>query len=210
MEGALRKTQVIGQGTAPTTFYFEVASRRFEVYRPYFESVPEMSYVRLYYLPRSHLAINIEEVPAPPIPQGAMSTPGALFGSLRTALLSHNNADRDAALARFAALGQQIQAAASAAPPPASERDPRPLAEAIIGAWSMGPISVTFDAAGIVSMTTLTGHKQSGHWSVTADGHLQADLEGKAEVGEAWVAGDKLTLSFPDEMTVTLNRTSGA
>jgi hypothetical protein len=95
-------------------------------------------------------------------------------------------------------------------PPPApDQRDQRPLAQAIVGTWAAGPFRVTFEPDGTVH-ALLGGREQRGHWSVDGSGRLHADALGhRDEAGDAWVAGDALTISA-DGQGITLHRVTGA
>jgi hypothetical protein len=55
-----------------------------------------------------------------------------------------------------------------ATPPAAADRDPRPLAQAILGKWQMGPMSMTFMPDGTMVATFMGGQQRQGHWSVGA------------------------------------------
>jgi hypothetical protein len=92
-------------------------------------------------------------------------------------------------------------------PPPRESRDQRPLAEAIQGTWSNGPVTVVFSGSGTFTVTILGANAQSGHWSVDGDGKLVADLGGHRGETDAWIVGDQLTVSLGDR-AFTLNRTS--
>ena len=49
--------------------------------------------------------------------------------------------------------------------------------------------------------------QRSGHWSVNSDGKLVADIAGRDQATDAWVANDQLTVSLGGE-AITLSRTS--
>jgi hypothetical protein len=80
-------------------------------------------------------------------------------------------------------------------PPPDSARDPRPLAEAIVGRWTSGVITLTFNADGTATAGGAMGPGRSGHWSVDGQGHLVADVMGQRDSGDAWIVGDQLTIT---------------
>jgi hypothetical protein len=96
----------------------------------------------------------------------------------------------------------------AAVPPPSDQRDPRPLAVAIVGSWTNTFMSIAFAPDGTVTQTMPNGRQRSGHWSVDAQGHLHADALGHDEAGDAWVAGDTLTVSAQG-MALTFTRQNG-
>ena len=79
--------------------------------------------------------------------------------------------------------------------PAADQRDPRPLAEAILGTWQTGPISMSFLPDGAMVMSLPGGRQQRGLWSIGPDGRLHLTAEGRERATDAWVAGGMLTMS---------------
>jgi hypothetical protein len=102
-------------------------------------------------------------------------------------------------MADMAALRTSLDTGTGAATPPPGTRDPRPLAEAIVGAWRAGPISVTFAADGTMTTDLPGGHGQPGRWTVDAAGELHAQFAGRDMAGEAWVSGTTLTIKADGE-----------
>jgi hypothetical protein len=92
-----------------------------------------------------------------------------------------------------------------ASPPPGAERDPRPLAEAIVGQWRAGPMSLSFAADGTVAVVLPSGQERRGRWRVDAAGRLHADVTGSEQAGDARVVGDALTVLL-DGTAVTFRR----
>lgn len=177
--------------------YFDVAGRRIEVGRAAYDAAPDAGFVRVYYLPRRKLLVNMERLPDQPLPPGFTGSPREVVQTLAAAMHSHDEAATAEARAHLAAMAEAMQShmAGSATPPPASARDPRPLAEAIVGTWSGGPISLTFAADGTVTSTLPGRGQRSGRWSVDPSGKLESDVLGHTEAADAWVAGDQLTIS---------------
>jgi hypothetical protein len=120
-----------------------------------------------------------------------------MLGTLATAVLSPNRERQNEERAELAAMGSAIESRMSAAatPPPAGMRDPRPLAEAILGTWRGALASVTFVPDGTVVATLPGGRQERGRWSVGSDGKLRSNATGTDQAAEAWVAGDTLTIS---------------
>jgi hypothetical protein len=70
VDGALRKRAVhlsAAQGASPRPeYYFDVAGLTSQVmWESAFEAAPRAGYVRVFYLPRSHKAVNLERLPDP-------------------------------------------------------------------------------------------------------------------------------------------------
>jgi hypothetical protein len=113
------------------------------------------------------------------------------------------------AKATIEALGNAEKAILSphaATAPAAGERDPRPLAEAIIGTWQLGPIKVEFQPGGVAVLQPPFGPGRQGHWSVDAAGKLHLDgIDGREQATDAWIVGDSLTLGM-DGQALTAHR----
>ncbi|HKV87341.1 MAG TPA: hypothetical protein VJT78_05030 [Candidatus Dormibacteraeota bacterium] len=194
LEGAVTKwantTHV--KGSSSTTYHVKVGEVRAETNAQWYQSIPEAGMVRIYYLPVSHRLINLEQLADRPLPQGAMTDPTVALRDAKQAF--RGNAD---ARAELAAIGNAMkgQFSADGSPPPASARDSRPLAQAILGTWRNPMITLVFDADGTASMTSsMGGMRQQGHWSVDANGRLVADVAGATEGVDAWIVGGRLTV----------------
>ena len=70
------------------------------------------------------------------------------------------------------------------APAPTGELDPRPLAEAILGTWQTGPISMVFMPDGTMVATLPGGQQRRGHWSIGSDGKLHSDATGRDQASD--------------------------
>lgn len=199
IEGAiLKNVRSTSAGSASSErFELHVSGKNFDVARSVYNVAPEAGYVRVYYLPRSMTVVNLEVLPNHPLPPELAANPQAMAQAAIAGLRTHDLNQRAEAMAEMAALKTSFEAggAAAAAPPPAATLDPRPLAEAIVGTWQAGPIGVTFVADGTMTTHLPGGHDQAGRWSVDAGGQLHAQLGGRDQVGQAWVAADKLTIS---------------
>ncbi len=204
LEGAMEKHVLrTSSGSARTlhTYYLDVKDQHFEVTPSEYEAAPTAGWVRVYYLPQTRKAVNLERLPDPPLPAGlAQPTMASLGAVMKEAFRGHGEARHEAA-AEIEQMGAAMRAvrADGAVPPPAGARDPRPLADAIVGTWRGGPFSVEFRGDGTVTMQPLMGHAQEGHWSVDAQGRLHADAFGREQTGDAWVQGDTLTISVNGE-----------
>jgi hypothetical protein len=150
--------------------------------------------MRLFVLPDSHEVVNFERLPDAPLPEGALDAPGQAISAIAADLRSHDQATRLQARATMEAMKDATIAPAT--PPPADQRDPRPLAEAIVGTWHLGPMAWTFAPDGTATGAMPSGHTEQGRWSVDGDGKLRMTGLGGEQDAEAWVAGDTLTVSL--------------
>lgn len=203
VEGAVSKwaDTVHSKGTSLTTHYVQVDTVRTETNSGFFQQVPEAGIVRMYYLPRSHRLVNLEQLADRPLPQGAMSDPHVALQDAKQVLIGGLGGNREKAAearAELAAIGNAMkgQIEAGGTPPAAGARDSRPLAEAIVGTWQNPMIKLVFAADGTAAMTMPGGMERSGHWSVDAGGRLVADVAGSSEAVDAWIVGDRLTVTI--------------
>ena len=213
VDGAITKAHITthgSRGSSTTTHYFDVAGKRMEVWMSMYEAAPDAGYVRVYYMPRSRRVVNFERLPDPVVPDVTTVTPQQLMHGLAASFLNHDENARAEARAQMAAMGHQFQAqlAQAAVPPPPEQRDPRPLAQAILGSWSSRFMTVTFAPDGTATTATPAGKQQSGRWSVDDQGRLHAGMGGQDTVGEAWVVGNTLTVST-GAMGLTFERQGG-
>jgi hypothetical protein len=209
VEGAIGKRRPVGGGGGSmTTYFLDVGDRTFKVRSGTYDAAPGAGIVRLYYLPHSRKVVNLEHLSGPPVPDAI--TPQGVLESLRDALLTPGKRQRNEARAELASIGEAAASrfTHSAQPPPGGARDPRPLAQAILGTWTNGMMNVTFATHGQVTVDML-GHQKTGSWSVDAAGHLHSDIMGSPQSAEAWIVGAQLTIAFEGEGMV-LRRVSGS
>ncbi len=212
VEGAIAKTSVTshGRGSSSTSYFFHVAGTRVKVWRDAYHAAPEAGMVKIYYLPHSHELVNMERFADTGLPADAMKSPQVVQELVKEAAHSHDPIQAAEARAHLATMGDALKAVMSdAGPPPSSQRDPRPLAEAIVGDWSNAFMNVSFAADGTLS-ATMPGapgaRPRSGHWSVDSSGHLVSDVMGGGSMPtDAWVSGDQLTVSI-DKNGLTFQR----
>ncbi len=202
VEGAIGKSHFTssGESSSSTTYYLEVGEKRYSVGSAEYDAAPDAGWVRLYVTPRSHKVVNFEQLPDRVAPDATAITPAAVLGQLGKAIFSRDQETRNETRAEMEAMGRSLKAQmgvtdAPATPPPASERDPRPLAQAILGKWQMGPMSMTFMPDGTMVATFMGGQQRQGRWSVGTDGKLHAEGAGSGGPADAWIAGDTLTIS---------------
>lgn len=205
IEGAIVKlrTNTAVSNTRSAPRFVRVEGKRFHVSPAGYTTAPDGGIVRLYYLPRSRRVVNLERLPDRPLPPGMMESPVEVIRTLGKALRSRDPIEQAEANATLAALKSAIRG--PAAPPPPEQRDPRPLAQAIVGRWRVGPLSLEFSRDGSVTLQPAGGESRTGRWWVDPEGHLHSDAQGEEQSGEAWIAGDALTLSIGGER-ITLHR----
>lgn len=193
VEGAIAKrTQVThGRNTSTTTYYIDVKDRQMVAFRDQYEAAPEAGYVRVFYVPHSMRVVNLERLADPAGAADALKSPQDALKLAARGVFSLDEQSRAEARAQLAAVGRAMQ---PGAPPPASERDPRPLGEAILGKWTNGLLTLEFDAGGTVAMDLPGGMQRQAHWSVDPQGRLVADVMGEQQTSEAWIAGDHLNI----------------
>jgi hypothetical protein len=210
LEGPISKHAVSSESgsSSSTTHYLTVAGERFKVGTHAYHAAPDAGFVRIYFLPLSRHVVNLEQLPDRALPEG--STPQTIFQDFKQAIRSHDRTQLDEFRAELAGTAHAMQAGIShdAAPPPEERRDQRPLAEAIQGTWSNGPITVIFTGSGTFSITMLGANQRSGRWSVDGNGKLVADFAGREQTTDAWIVDDQLTVSLGGS-AITLKRASG-
>ena len=200
-EGAIGKRR-IGGGRAADTYFLDVGDERFKAAPATYRAAPDAGYVRLFFLPRSRKIVNLELLPNPALESGATPdrvlrgvTPESILRTFSASVYSHNRRETNEARATFAALSDAFDSLVTQSPAtPVGARDPRPLDEAIVGTWSNGFMTLAFLPDGSVTADTL-GRRERGRWSVDSNGRLRADVMGRQQAAEAWVAGDRLTIS---------------
>ena len=159
-----------------------------------YDAAPDAGIVRVYFLPRSRRVVNLERLPDVAFASG--TTAQDVVASLGAAVRSHSRREVNEIRAKMAPMMDAMAASRNepVTPPPLGDRDPRPLAQAIVGAWRNPILTVTFDADGSVSASMLGGIQHRGHWSVNRAGRLVSDVMGRDDAAEAWVVGDELTI----------------
>jgi hypothetical protein len=204
VEGAIgkRSFSTSSRGSSSTTYQLEIGEQRYNVGGAEYRAAPDAGWVRLYITPRTHKVVNFERLPDRAVPDVAAVTPTAMLGQLGKAVFSHDQQTRNETRAEMDAMARSVKAQMAvsdtpAAPPAAADRDPRPLAQAILGKWQMGPMSVAFMPDGTMVATLLGGQQRQGHWSIGPDGKLIADATGSGGAADAWIVGDTLTVSQP-------------
>lgn len=206
VEGAVGKRTISSSSgnSSSTSYFLEVGEKRYGVGSAEYRAAPDAGWIRLYLTPRSHRVVNFEQLPDKVVPDVASLTPQAVLGQMGRAFLSRDQETRNETKAEMEAMAHSFKAqmgvtVAPAAPPPADQLDPRPLAQAILGTWQMGPMSVTFMPDGTMVATFMGGRQRQGRWSIGPDGKLRADATGSPEPVDAWIAGDTLTIAQQGE-----------
>jgi hypothetical protein len=213
VEGAVLRDQRVTYGTQTSlhTYTVTLAHRTYKVGRALFDATPEGGHVRLYVLPRSHTVVNLERLADQPLPEGAIGSPEtipAIGHEMRS-----GDTDRQAeGLAELAALDHALkpETRQGVHAPPVEERDPRPLAESILGAWEMAHRRFEFADGGGLTVTAPSGRTADGHWSVDESGSLHLRIGDAPDSRcQAWVANETLSIAERGETTV-FHRIPGA
>jgi hypothetical protein len=192
-----------GKSSSITSYFLEIGAKRYEVGRSLYQAAPEAGWVRVYVTPRIHKVVNFEQLPDKVVPDLATVTPMKMLGEVGKAIFARDQETRNETRAEMEAMGNAMKAQMpiikDATPPPAAERDPRPLAQAILGKWQMGPMAMNFMPDGTMVATFMGGRQRQGHWSIGADGKLHSDATGTPGAADAWITGDTLTISQQGE-----------
>ncbi len=205
VEGAIAKDRgIVAASTRSRTYYLLVGGRRFTTGYGTYDAAPDAGIVRLYYLPRSLRVVNLEPLPDQPLPAGALDSPAAFARTLAQELRTGGRAQAMATLAAMQSALIPGETPGANAPPPEA-RDPRPLAQAILGSWRGGMFSLAFSADGAVTVSLPMGRQLHGCWSVDPAGRLHTETRGEEQVGDAWIVGDTLNL-VADGKTVAFQR----
>ena len=198
VEGAIAKRVVKGEsrGSSSASYFFDVAGQRITVSRAEYEAGPDAGFVKVYFLAHSHELVNMERLPDRPLPADALKSP-EVAQELLQAMRSRNPVEVAEARAQAAAMEGAMKAEfkSGATLTQSEARDPRPLAQAILGSWSNRMMSVSFDPNGTLNATLPGGGQRSGRWSVDSSGKLVSDVTGEGTPTEAWVSGDELTVT---------------
>lgn len=192
VEGAISKRRVsTGGRSSSVTHWIDVEHRHMRAFKDQYDAAPDAGYVRVYYVPHSMRVVNLESLPDRAGDAEAVASPKDVAKLAASSLFSLDEVKSAEARAKLAAAGHAMQAGDR---PPDAGLDARPLAEAIVGRWTNGMVTLEFDADGTVAVTMPMGQERKAHWSVDAQGRLVADVMGEKEAGEAWVAGDRLSI----------------
>ncbi len=197
VEGAVGKRRVQSAArTGFTRYYLTVEGRQLQTYLSAWQAAPDAGYVRAYFLPRTRRLVNLERLPNPPVPSG----PGEvrdMFGRIGRAML-----DRDPqaiAEARAGAAGlmdavrESIVEPSDSAEGPAAGRLDR---GSLVGTWTHTLATVTLAGDGTLTVTTIAGTRQTGHWSVDEAGRLLTDATGTMAPTNATLDEDRLTVEL--------------
>jgi hypothetical protein len=197
VEGAIAKRRVsTGGRSSAVTHWIDVEHKQMRAFRDQYDAAPDAGYVRVYYVPNSMRVVNLEQLPDREGAADAVKSPKDVARLAASSIFTFDEVKGAEARAQLAAAGHAM---APGARPPDSELDSRPLAEAVVGRWTNGMVTLEFDAGGTVTIDLPGGNKRQAHWSVDANGHLVADVMGEKEAGEAWVAGDRLSIRLGGE-----------
>lgn len=212
IDGAIHKPSPTGNKTPGLwTYYLEVAGRRFEVpSKSVWEAAPGAGHVRLYYLPHSHTAINLERLPDPPVDPSKpiAETMGDILGSIRPGFTTKGRIER---AERMAQADAELRAALGGDMPP-SPTDAAPASPAdVAGHWTSPAFEVIVRADGTLTMTSaMQSGGQDGHWRIGPEGrlHLRFADDPDELVTDYSLQGDALAIDLGGQRIV-LRRAPG-
>jgi len=199
VEGAISKRTVTTHNRSSsnsTTHYIDVENKQMVAFRDQYDAAPEAGWVKVYYVPHSMRVVNLERLPDKAVPPDAVKSPQDMLKLAASGLIGFDEVKKAEARAEMAAIGHAMQ---PGAPPPASGRDPRPLAEAIVGKWTNGMVTITFNPDGTAALSLPGGMERQAGWSVDGQGRLVADVMGEKQTSDAWIAGDQLSIKLGGE-----------
>jgi hypothetical protein len=178
----------------------EAGRQEYVCWHDMYEWAPYAGTMRLYYLPRSKVVVNVENLST------GEATPEAIKQANENYAAAREEHDKVARAEALAQLGGVAQAFEHAVPEDAASldmhADTASLAEAIVGSWKSPFGDLTFRDDGTVSAQMGDGANFTGNWSVDAAGHLHADVMGTAMDAEAAIRGDEMTLRMDDQALV--------
>jgi hypothetical protein len=181
-------------------------TRRFHATKEIFEFTPSLGMVRLYYLPRSRWAVNLERIDRPfAVEELASGTLQEHQQRMRSWMAGWRAADPIGKAERAAditALAREMEAYLPGhAPVPGSQgrrADPASLAAVLVGRWLSPLLTIDIRADGTAAVTGPLADSGAyrGTWSIGADGRLRTDVMGTPMIADAVVSasGDELTL----------------
>jgi hypothetical protein len=178
----------------------ETGKKEYVCWPDMYEWAPDWGTMRLYYLPRSKLVVNVENLST------GEATPQAIKEANENYAAAREEHDSVAKAEALAQLGGVEQAFERAVPEDAASldmhSDTASLAKAIVGSWESPFGELTFSHDGTVSAEMGDGTNFEGTWSVDAAGHLHADVMGNAMDAEAAIRGDEMTLRMDDQAVI--------
>ncbi len=216
VDGPIRKTfsEPGGAGQHMKNYFLEVAGTTYGVPSPsVWESAPSAGYVRLYYLPRSRTAVNLERLPDPPVEATRETVAGAVANTVaaafRPAFTKRGRAEKAELLAQASAVLNA--ATGTSAVPESGAPAPDPVTAAdLVGRWTSPLFDVDVRSDGTLSLgAALEGVGRHAQWHIAADGRLHVRFDGDAEEDELVTAiarhEDRLDLDIGGQH-VTLQR----
>lgn len=207
IEGAITKeidrhTPYIDNESVPPDYRLSVSGRQagsqvFSTTRELYESAPYGGHVRLYYLPRSRFAVNLELLPDAPVGDISLNSVKRVLADQFRARKAHDKVGSAEARAEMEAIAREAESYVPKDPPPGAQQlEGGEIAPAIIGDWKSPFLTLSVREGGTLTATMPNGAAQEGRWSVDPSGRLLADVMGSSRQIDAWIAGNELTLGI--------------
>jgi hypothetical protein len=192
-EGAIGKRGSVAPGrNTSNKKIVQVGNQRFQVGSTRYQQLPDAGHVRYYYLPRSRMFVNFEQLENRFVPEPTVQSITDSFGALARA---HGAQARDEVRARMADSLDKIGVGFTGSPGHAVQPGDAATAERLVGTWSNAMMSVTFRKDGTVS-AQLGGRERAGNWSVDAAGRLSSNITGEHQTADASISGNQLTIAI--------------
>lgn len=220
VEGAVRKKKPINlaqdsRAMGTQHYALEVGGVDYDVpSRGVWEEAPPMGWVRLYYLPRSRVAVNLEIMPDHAVessPQDVISPLRDILGSaFSPGLTKHSRIKRAERAAQAQAAMRSVMEAGTREPKP-SEQAPIDAGDDesdLVGSWTSAFFNVEVSGDGTLAIENSQGVHQPGRWTVDPNGQLHVRLEGgdgNELVTPFSVADGQLSIQFAGQ-PMTLQR----
>jgi hypothetical protein len=189
VEGAVRKKRPVNlaqdsRSAGAQHYALEVGGVDYDVpSRRVWEEAPQMGWVRLYYLPRSRLAVNLEILPDHVVdssPQDVISPLRDVLGSVFSpGLTKRSRIKRADRAAQAQAAVRSVMEAGSGQPNPSE-----PMSSAagdagdLVGSWTSAFFNVQVSGNGTLMIENSQGVHQGGQWRVDPNGQLHLRLDG--------------------------------
>jgi hypothetical protein len=221
VEGGIRKTRPLDMSQSTTTsstpkYALEVGGESFDVpSHTVWDAVPEVGYFRLYYLPRSRMAINLERLPDPPVdasdPQDVIRAAWQAVGAaLRPGIRNRDLARKADSAAHADAMLRAAMTQGQSGADSTVETGTGSVTEAgLVGTWRSVFVTVDVRPDGTLTLTAATQPPQTGRWHLDSAARLHLLLDGAAQTEEmittVSLAGSRLNVELFGQ-TITLER----
>lgn len=217
VEGALRKKMPINVSQSPESsgmqlHALEVEGVDYEVpSRRVWDEVPTTGWVRLYYLPRSRVTVNLEILPDPAVdasPQDVVGTVRDVIGSALSPGVTKRSRIKRAERAAHAqaVVRSAMNGGTGPQTAPVSAVSGTATREDLVGSWTSMFFNVEVSGDGTLTINNAQGVRQPGRWMVDTQSQLHVQIDDEDDlVTPFMVADNQLTIQFAGQ-ELTLQR----